>query len=159
MSSNKYMSSRYILLADDSKNDVELILLGFAEQNLANKVITVSDGIEAMEYLQRVGKYAGRADDAPVLVLLDLKMPRKDGIQVLKEMKADAALRTIPVVVLTASREENDLIGSYDLGASGFVVKPVIFEDFIEAIKRIGLFWAITNEPAPQIAPASNSHI
>lgn len=144
------MDAKTILLADDSKNDVELVLTGFAEQNLANCVVTVNDGVQAIEYLKRTGEFAGRPGAAPMLVLLDLKMPRKDGIQVLREMKADPELRVIPVVILTSSREENDLLESYDVGANGFVVKPVAFEDFMEAIKRIRLFWLLTNEPPIQ---------
>jgi len=138
-----------ILLAEDNSHDAELTLAALSEQNLANQVEVVVDGVEALDYLHRRGKFAGRNGNNPVVVLLDLKMPRVDGLQVLREMKGDAQLKHIPVVILTTSREENDLVESYDLGVNAFVVKPVAFEQFLEAIRRIGLFWILTNEPPP----------
>ena len=143
------MKAKTILLAEDNPNDAELTLAALGEQNLANQVETVVDGVEALDYLHRRGKFAGRTGNNPVVVLLDLKMPRVDGLQVLREMKSDPELRHIPVVILTTSREETDLVESYDLGVNAYVVKPVEFERFLEAIRRIGLFWVLTNEPPP----------
>jgi CheY-like chemotaxis protein len=145
------MNTKKILLAEDNPNDVELALSAFAELNLANEVIVANDGVEALDYLRRSGKFAGRTGNNPIVVLLDLKMPRKDGLQVLAEMKSDNDLSRIPVVILTSSREESDLVESYNLGVNGYVVKPVAFEQFLEAIKRIGLFWVLTNEPPPDM--------
>lgn len=145
------MNGRRILLAEDNVNDVELTLAALEEQNLANQVDVVRDGVEALDYLYRRGYFAGRLDKSnPLLVLLDLKMPKLDGLEVLREMKGDPALKHIPVVVLTSSREEKDLVMSYGLGVNGYVVKPVGFDEFTEAIKRIGLYWLLTNESAPE---------
>lgn len=138
-----------ILLVEDSKHDVELTLVALEECHLANQVDVVNDGAEALDYLNKRGAYAGRGSDLPVVVLLDLKMPKVDGLEVLRSMKADAELKRIPVVMLTSSREERDLMRSYDLGANGYVVKPVDFQQFIESIKQLGCFWAIINEPSP----------
>ncbi len=138
-----------ILLADDSRNDVELTLLALGESNLANEVDVVRDGAEALDYLYRREKYIQREDQNPALVLLDLKMPKVDGLEVLKKVKTDPALKTIPVVVLTSSREETDLVSSYNLGANAFVIKPVDFHEFLDSVKKLGIFWAIVNEPPP----------
>lgn len=143
------MNTDLILLAEDNPNDVELALAAFAELNLANKVIVVNNGVEALDYLHRRGKFSERTGGNPIVVLLDLKMPKVDGLQVLAEMKGNSELSLVPVVILTSSREERDLIESYNLGVSGYVVKPVGFDQFLEAIKRIGLFWVLTNEPPP----------
>ena len=143
------MNTKKILLAEDNPNDVELALAALAELNLANEVIVVRDGIEALDYLHRRGQFAGRTTGNPIVALLDLKMPKVDGLQVLSEMKSDPQLSHIPVVILTSSREEKDLVEGYNLGVNGYVVKPVAFEQFLEAIKRIGLFWVLTNEPPP----------
>jgi CheY-like chemotaxis protein len=140
-----------VLLAEDNPNDVELALAALADLNLANQVVVVNDGIEALDYLHRRGEFQGRSGNNPIVVLLDLKMPKLDGLQVLREMKGDPGLNHIPVVILTSSREEKDLVESYDLGVNGYVVKPVVFDQFLEAIKRIGLFWVLTNEPPPKI--------
>jgi CheY-like chemotaxis protein len=145
------MSTKRILLAEDNPNDVELALAAFAELNLANAVVVVNDGVEALDYLRRKEKFADRTDSNPIVVLLDLKMPKLDGLEVLREMKGDAELSHIPVVILTSSREELDLVESYGLGVNGYVVKPVAFDQFLEAIKRIGLFWVLTNEPPPVV--------
>lgn len=145
------MNTKLILLAEDNPNDVELAIAAFLELNLANKLVVVNDGVEALDYLHRREKFAGRTTSNPIVVLLDLKMPKMDGLQVLREMKSDPELSHIPVVILTSSREESDLVESYDLGANGYVVKPVAFEQFLEAIKRIGLFWVLTNEPPPEV--------
>jgi CheY-like chemotaxis protein len=128
---------------------VELTLAALEEHNLANEVVTVSDGAEALDYVYRRGKYASRADTNPAVVLLDLKMPKVDGLEVLRTMKGDERLKAIPVVVLTSSREEKDLVTSYNLGANAYVVKPVDFQQFVDAVKELGAFWAVVNEPPP----------
>ena len=138
-----------ILLAEDSANDVELTLAALAEYKLVNEVVVARDGAEALDYLQRQGKFEGRPRGNPAVVLLDLKMPKVDGLDVLRWLRTDERLRTTPVVVLTSSREERDIVESYQLGANAYVVKPVDFKEFIEAVKSLGLFWAVFNEPPP----------
>jgi len=138
-----------ILLAEDNPKDVELTLAGLDEFRLANSVVVVRDGDEAWDYLTRKGKFADRPPGEPAVVLLDLKMPKVDGLEVLRRMKADEKMRTVPVVMLTSSREEKDLIQSYSLGVNAYVVKPVAFDQFMHSIKNLGLFWAILNEPPP----------
>jgi CheY-like chemotaxis protein len=138
-----------ILLAEDDPRDVELILAALAEHNLANGVQVVEDGVQALDYLHRRGAFASRPEGDPVAVLLDLKMPRVDGLQVLTEMKADPRLRTVPIVMLTSSRESIDLEQCYWQGANAYVVKPVQFDEFMTAVKELGLFWAVVNEPPP----------
>jgi CheY-like chemotaxis protein len=138
-----------ILLAEDNPNDVELTLNALRSNRLANDVVVAHDGAEALDYLYARGQYAGRPPGRPALILLDLKMPKVDGLEVLRLVKADPALRTIPVVILTSSREEQDLVQSYDIGVNAYVVKPVDFVAFIEAVKTLGAFWAIVNEPPP----------
>ncbi len=125
------------------------MLLALGHFNLANEVDVVRDGAEAVDYLYRGGKYAERGGQNPALMLLDLKMPKVNGIEVLRTVKNDPLLQTIPVVVLTSSREESDMVSSYELGANAFVVKPVDFHEFIESVKNLGFFWAIVNEPPP----------
>ena len=137
---------RTILLAEDNPKDVELTLEAMAENSLANNIIVVKDGVEALEYLRCQGKYKLRKAGNPALILLDIKMPRMDGIELLRNIRGDAALKRIPVVVLTSSREENDLINTYELGVNAYVLKPVDFKQFIEAVKQIGSFWAVLNE-------------
>ena len=136
-----------ILLAEDDPNDVELTLAALAEHNLANKVEVVRDGAEALDYLFRRGEFATRPDGNPVVVLLDLKMPKVTGLEVLHKIKTDDKLKLVPVVVLTSSRESPDVKGCYDYGVNAYVVKPVGFSDFINAIKQLGVFWAIVNQP------------
>ena len=138
-----------ILLADDSAQDVELTLAALEEHHLANEVVVVRDGAEALEYLQREGRFAGLPAANPGVVLLDLKMPKMDGLEVLRRMRADKRFETIPVVMLTSSREERDVIESYSLGVNAYVVKPVGFQEFVDAVKSLGLFWAVVNEPPP----------
>jgi CheY-like chemotaxis protein len=138
-----------ILLVEDSANDVELILAALAENRLANEVIVVRDGEEALDYLYRRGAFRLRREGNPVVVLLDLKLPKVDGLEVLAQLKSDSELRRVPVVVLTSSREEQDIINSYDLGTNAYVVKPVDFHEFVDAIKDLGLFWAVVNQPPP----------
>jgi len=138
-----------ILLAEDNENDVELTLAALGEHNLANEVVVVHDGAEAMDYLLSRGKFAGHPNGLPVVVMLDLKMPKVDGLEVLHQMRSHPDLKHIPVVMVTSSREEQDLVRSYQLGVNAYVVKPVDFQQFIESIKQIGFFWAIINEPPP----------
>jgi CheY-like chemotaxis protein len=141
---------RTILLADDNPKDVELTLEALSEHNLANHVVVVKDGAEAMEYLRYEGKYKLRDQGHPAVILLDIKMPRMDGIEVLKAIRSDEKLKMIPVVMLTSSREEPDLKKCYDIGVNAYVVKPVNFKDFFEAVKQIGVFWALLNELPPE---------
>ena len=141
---------RTILLAEDNPKDVELTLEAMAENNLANQVVVVKDGVEALEYLRCEGKYKLRKAGNPCVILLDIKMPRMDGIEVLRRIRSDAVLKRIPVVILTSSREEKDIINTYDLGVNAYVVKPVSFQQFIQAVKQIGSFWAVINELLPE---------
>jgi CheY-like chemotaxis protein len=145
---------KHILLVEDQAKDVELTLAALAEHNLANEVSVARDGAEALDYLYCRGKYLGRADGNPAVVLLDIKMPRLNGLEVLHRLKADPLLKTIPVVMLTSSREEPDLKESYELGVNAYVVKPVDFKQFTEAVKQVGAFWAVLNEMPPGGAPA-----
>jgi CheY-like chemotaxis protein len=140
---------RKILLAEDNPNDVELTLAALRENHLANEVVVVRDGAEALDYLYRRNAFGDRPGGNPALVLLDLKMPKVDGIDVLRQVKSDPRLKSMPVVVLTSSREEQDLVRSYDFGVNAYVVKPVDFREFVEAVKLLGGFWALINEPPP----------
>jgi len=141
-----------ILLVEDSEKDIELALEALEEYHLANDVVVAHDGAEALDYLYRRGPFAANTDGRPVLVLLDLKMPKVDGMEVLRQIKADPQLKRIPVVMMTSSREERDLVRSYDLGVNAYVVKPVKFLDFVESVKQLGVFWALINEPPPASA-------
>ena len=138
-----------ILMVEDDPNDVELTLTALGEYNLANEVVVTRDGAEALDYLYCRGSYTGRATDNPAVLLLDLKLPKVDGLQVLRQVKSDEKLRVIPVVVLTSSREERDMVQSYQLGVNAYVVKPVDFHEFVNAIKELGVFWAVINQPPP----------
>ena len=138
-----------ILLAEDNANDLELTMAALQTHKLANEIVAVRDGAEALDYLYQRGSFAGHTDGLPALVLLDLKMPKVDGLEVLKTIKADPRLRLIPVVMLTSSREESDLVRSYKLGVNAYVVKPVDFSEFMDAVKQIGAFWAVVNEVPP----------
>ena len=138
-----------ILLVEDDPKDIELTLNALDEYNLANKVEIARDGVEALDYLYCRGSFADRPAGNPVVILLDLKMPKLDGIQVLQQLKADEQMRLIPVVVLTSSRESRDLKECYRIGVNAYVVKPVRFLEFVEAVKQIGVFWALINEPPP----------
>lgn len=140
---------RRILLVEDDPQDVELTLSALSEYNLANEIAVARDGVEALDYLYRRGIFASRAEGTPVVILLDLKMPKLDGIQALKQLKSDEQMRCIPVVILTSSRETRDLDECYKLGVNAYVVKPVQFSEFIEAVKGVGVFWALINEPPP----------
>jgi CheY-like chemotaxis protein len=141
---------RKILLVEDNLNDAELTLAALQENNLANEVVHVRDGAEALDYLHGRGAFAGGRNGTPAFVLLDLKMPKVDGLEVLRQMKSDEGLRLIPVIMLTSSREEADMIQSYRLGVNSYVVKPVDFRAFIEAVRALGAFWAVVNEAPPE---------
>jgi CheY-like chemotaxis protein len=138
-----------ILLAEDDEHDVELTLSALSEYRLANEVVVTRDGAETLDYLYRRGAFRMREEGNPVVVLLDLKMPKVDGLEVLRQIKQDDALRQIPVVMLTSSREENDLVESYRLGVNAYVVKPVEFSRFVQAVRELGVFWAVINEAPP----------
>jgi CheY-like chemotaxis protein len=138
-----------ILLVEDNPKDLELTLVALEKTQLANEVITLRDGAEALDYLFRQGQYESRAEGNPAVILLDLKLPKVDGLQVLERVKEDPGLRSVPVVMLTSSREEKDLVRSYNLGVNAYVVKPVGFREFIDAISDLGIFWAVLNEPPP----------
>ena len=138
-----------ILMVEDDPKDVELTLTALEEYNLANEVIVTRDGEQALDYLHCRGEYKTRSSGNPAVMLLDLKLPKVDGLEVLKQIKSDGELRMIPVVVLTSSKEEKDMVASYKLGVNAYVVKPVDFHEFVNAIKELGVFWAIINEPPP----------
>lgn len=138
-----------ILLVEDSALDAELALTAFASSHLANEVLHLKDGAQALDFLFRRGSFAHEVGGLPAVVLLDLKMPRVDGMEVLRQLKTDAVLRSIPVVIMTSSREEQDLAKSYKLGVNAYVVKPVQFENLVEAVQQVGAFWAVLNEPPP----------
>jgi len=138
-----------ILLAEDSEKDIELTMEALEEHHLANDLVVVRDGAEALDYLYHRGQFAGSTNTPPVLVLLDLKMPKVDGMEVLRQIKADPELKRIPVVMMTSSREERDLVLSYDLGVNAYVVKPVKFSEFMDSVKQLGVFWALINETPP----------
>ncbi len=142
-----------ILLVEDNANDVALTLAALDETNLANEVVVVRDGQQALDFLRRAGPWSSRPDGHPAVVLLDLKLPKVDGLEVLAQVKKDAELKTIPIVMLTSSREERDLASSYGLGVNAYVVKPVAFPDFVTALKELGLFWAVVNQPPPGALP------
>jgi CheY-like chemotaxis protein len=138
-----------ILMVEDDPKDVELTLTALEEYNLANEVIVTHDGEQALDYLYCRGEYKTRSSGNPAVMLLDLKLPKVDGLEVLKQIKSDGELRMIPVVVLTSSKEEKDMVASYKLGVNAYVVKPVDFHEFVNAIKELGVFWAVINEPPP----------
>jgi CheY-like chemotaxis protein len=142
-----------IMLAEDNANDIELTMTALRDNHVLNEVIVVRDGAEALDYLFKRNAHANRPLGNPAVLLLDLKMPKVDGIEVLRQVKADPQLRTIPVVVLTSSREEQDLVRTYDLGVNAYVVKPVDFLEFVDAVKLLGGFWAVVNEPPPVGGP------
>ncbi|MET1025120.1 MAG: response regulator [Pseudoxanthomonas sp.] len=143
-------SIRTILLAEDSLADAEMAIDALREANLANPIVHVEDGVEAMDYLLRRGAYADRAEGLPAVLLLDIKMPRMDGMEVLRSIRQDESLKAMPVVMLSSSREESDLIRSWDLGANAYVVKPVDIDQFFTAVKTLGTFWAVFNEAPGQ---------
>ena len=138
-----------ILLVEDNPNDIELTLAALESSQLANQIVICRDGAEALDFIYRRGQHEGRQVQDPAVVLLDLKLPKVDGLEVLAKVKGDPATRGIPVVMLTSSREETDVVRSYDLGVNAFVVKPVAFDEFFAAIKELGVFWALLNEAPP----------
>jgi CheY-like chemotaxis protein len=140
-----------ILLAEDDPKDVDITARALRAGNLANRLVVTRDGVDALEYLRREGPYSEREPGDPAVILLDIKMPRKDGLEVLAELRADPVFHRLPVVILTSSREEQDLVAGYDLGANAYVVKPVDFEGFILVVRELGVFWAVVNEPPPPL--------
>jgi CheY-like chemotaxis protein len=138
-----------ILLVEDNPNDLELTLVALERSQLANEVIVVRDGAEALDYLHCKGAYAGRELGNPAVVLLDLKLPKVDGLEVLASIRSTPSMKSMPVVMLTSSKEEQDLVRSYELGVNAYVVKPVEFKEFVRAISDLGVFWAVLNEPPP----------
>jgi CheY-like chemotaxis protein len=138
-----------ILIVEDDPKDVELTLNALEEYNLANEVVVAHDGAEALDYLYHRGQFSARSNGNPAVLLLDLKLPKVDGLEVLQKIKTDEKLMMIPVVVLTSSREEKDMVASYKLGVNAYVVKPVDFHEFVDAIKELGIFWAVINEAPP----------
>ncbi len=138
-----------ILIVEDDPRDVELTMSALADYNLANEVVVTRDGAEALDYLYCRGEFAGRSSEYPAVMLLDLKLPKVDGLEVLQQVKSDERLKMIPVVVLTSSHEEKDMMRSYSLGVNAYVVKPVDFHEFVNAVKELGVFWAVINEPPP----------
>jgi len=144
------MSKRNILLVEDNPDDVALTLRALRKNNIANEVIVANDGVEALDYLFGTGAYAGRdVSKIPEVVLLDLKLPRIDGLKVLERLRSDERTKIAPVVILTSSKEEQDLVRSYKLGANSYIRKPVDFTQFSEAVRQLGLYWLVLNEPVP----------
>src|ERR1700683_1767202 len=138
-----------ILIVEDDPNRVDLALTALADDTLANEVVVVRDGQQALDYLHRRGEFSARSTDNPAVILLDLKLPKIGGLEVLQQIKSDERLKMIPVVVLTSSHEEKDMMRSYSLGVNAYVVKPVDFHEFVNAVKELGVFWAVINEPPP----------
>lgn len=147
-----------ILLVEDDARDLELTLVALERSQLANEVIVVRDGAQALDYLRREGSFAGRAPGNPAVILLDLKLPKVNGLEVLQAVRGDANLRSLPVVMLTSSQEESDVVRSYELGVNAYVVKPVEFKQFVAAIADLGVFWAVLNEPPPGSLRASRRY-
>ena len=144
------MNSKIILLVEDNPDDVELTLRAFKQHNISNKVIVAKDGVEALDYLFGRGKYAERdLKDSPVVILLDLKLPKKDGLEVLKNIRSNDFTKLLPVVILTSSLQEEDIVKGYKLGANSYIRKPVDFTKFVESIQHMGLYWLVLNEPPP----------
>lgn len=138
-----------ILLVEDNPHDLELTLIALSKSQLANEVVVARDGAEALDYLHRRGEFADRQQGSPAVILLDLKLPKVDGLEVLKEIRSTEGLKPVPVVMLTSSKEEQDVVRSYALGVNAYVVKPVDFNEFVRAIGDLGIFWAVLNEPPP----------
>jgi CheY-like chemotaxis protein len=147
-----------ILLVEDDKRDLELTLVALERSQLANEVIVVRDGAQALDYLLREGDFKMREEGNPAVVLLDLKMPKVNGLEVLQRVRATPSLRSMPVVMLTSSQEESDVVKSYELGVNAYVVKPVEFRQFVAAIADLGVFWAVLNEPPPGSLKASRRY-
>lgn len=147
-----------ILLVEDDPRDLELTLVALERSQLANEVVIVRDGAQALHYLHRTGDHADRTEGNPAVVLLDLKLPKVNGLEVLRDVRATEGLRSIPIVMLTSSHEESDLLKSYELGVNAYVVKPVEFKEFVSAIADLGVFWAVLNEPPPGSMRAARRH-
>ena len=147
-----------ILLVEDDKRDLELTLVALERSQLANEVIVVRDGAQALDYLMREGDFKMREEGNPAVVLLDLKLPKVNGLEVLQRVRSTASLRSMPVVMLTSSQEESDVVRSYELGVNAYVVKPVEFRQFVAAIADLGVFWAVLNEPPPGSTKAIRRH-
>lgn len=141
--------SQQILLVEDSPNDVELILTALLEGGLTNEVVVMQDGEQALDYLYKRGAYQLRQEELPIVILLDLKLPKVDGLEVLAHLKADPVLQLIPIVILTSSREEPDLLRCYEMKTNAYVVKPIQFQEFMQVVQQIGLFWTVINQPPP----------
>jgi len=151
------MNSKILLLVEDNPDDEALTLRAFIKNNISNEIVVARDGVEALDYLFGTGTYAGRdVRIQPQLILLDLKLPKLDGLDVLRRLRADERTRLLPVVILTSSKEEEDRLQSYRLGANSYIRKPVDFLQFIEAVRQLGLYWLVLNEPAPQLGSAYN---
>jgi CheY-like chemotaxis protein len=145
------MNSRILLLVEDSPSDIKLTRRALQQSRITNRLVVAEDGVEALDYLFATGAHAGRdVGDLPSLILLDLKLPRVDGMEVLRKIRADERTRRLPVVILTSSQEEQDIIASYDLGANSYIRKPVDFTQFAEAVRQLGLYWLVVNEPPPE---------
>ncbi|MBO0348134.1 response regulator [Phormidium pseudopriestleyi FRX01] len=153
------MDVKRILLVEDNTNEIELILTGLEENHLTNEVIVVRDGEEALDYLFRRGIFKLRQEGHPLVVILDLKLPKIDGLEVLAQIKSKKDLRQIPVVILSGSREESDMMTSYNLGVNGYVIKPLDFHDFVDTIRSLGLFWAVVNQPPPGSLPSQSREL
>ena len=150
MNDESQVSHKVILLVEDNEDDEKLTLRAFRKKNISNPVVVARDGVEALDYLFGTGAHAGRnVGITPSVILLDLKLPRLDGLEVLKSVRADSRTKNVPVVVLTSSKEEQDLVASYDLGANSYIRKPVDFEKFVEVAGALGLYWLLWNEPPP----------
>jgi DNA-binding response OmpR family regulator len=147
-----------ILLVEDDKRDLELTLVALERSQLANEVIVLRDGAQALDYLMREGEFKDREEGSPAVMLLDLKLPKVNGLEVLQKVRATSSLRSMPVVMLTSSQEESDVVRSYELGVNAYVVKPVEFKQFVTAIADLGVFWAVLNEPPPGSAKASRRY-
>ncbi len=147
------MENKIILLVEDNPDDVALTLRAFKQNNISNEIVIARDGAEALDYLFGTGKYKGRDNkNLPVVILLDLKLPKKDGLEILKEIRENELTKFIPVVILTSSKQESDIVNGYKLGANSYVRKPVDFNDFVAASKALGLYWLLWNEPPPKKA-------
>jgi len=145
------MSDKVVLLVEDNPDDVALTLRSFDRNRIANKIVVAKNGAEALDYLFRRGAYAGREEGNPVVILLDIKLPKVDGIEVLRQLRANTETKFIPVVILTTSNEEKDKAHTYELNANSYVRKPVDFDQFMDTTKQIGLYWLVLNEPAPPL--------
>lgn len=143
------MGLKRLLLVEDNPHDIELTLEALAEYKISNRIDIACDGTEAIDYLCREGRFQDRPEGNPVVILLDIKLPKMNGLEVLKQIRSDQRFRLIPVVILSSSREEQDLLTGYELGVNAYIVKPVEFQSFVDAVRSLGLFWAILNEPPP----------